>query len=142
MYQPDGPKDPFVIARKWEEHERAIDSKVDDFGYIVLSDNEYKILKQADKMKVLITDSNKTDVERLSLLNFAKKQDNYCCIRERGRSYLRYYQNECRKMRIGVIHDWKIALFSVFGAAFLTALAWKFLKWIASILFQLAEKLK
>lgn len=142
MFKPSDPTNPFLITREREEYERAIDSKVDDFGCIALSDSEYKILKQAEKQNVLITDSNKSDAERLYLLNFAIKRANYCCIRERGRSYLRYYDDKKTNEKTARIHNWKIAAFSVFGSALLARPLWAGIDWLVAIAIQLIGKLK
>ncbi len=142
MFHPSDPGNPFLIAREREEYERTIASKVDDFGSIVITDGEYNILKQADKTPVLITDRNKTDAERLFFLDFATKQGNYCCIRERGRSYLRYFDDKKSSEKIARIHNWKIAAFSVFGSALLARPLWAGIDWLVAIVIQLIDKLK
>lgn len=146
MFRPSNPSDKHLTYMELQDWERQRDAKKDDFPYVVLSDDELNLLKSSEIDIVLVTNENRNSAIRLRDLDLIKimtpdrpdkPNKDYCFIRDRGRNYLRYKENEKSEKTKSNLHDWKIAFFSVIGAALLSKPLWAGIDWVIAKLLRL-----
>ena len=135
MFIPTNPNDRHQTDMEYQEWQRQRDAKKDDFPVIALNKKEFSLLKKCEKDYVQVTKENQNCALRLRELDLIKimtpseKHTLECCfIRERGRNYLRYKENEIADKRRADWHDWKIAIFSSLAGAFLSNPLWALLR--------------
>lgn len=140
MFRPTNPHDWHQTQMEYQEWQRQRDTKKDDFPVIALNDQEFLLLKDCEKDIIPVTEQNRNAALRLRDLDFIKimsqseESSLECCfIRERGRNYLRYKEDEKSKERRANWHDWKIAIFSSFAGALLSRPIWGGIDWLINL---------
>lgn len=136
MFIPSNPLDTHQTNIEYEQYQREIDKKTDDFPVIRLSKEERKLLNKFSKFDIQfdkLDEKNRSRAKRLQSLNLIQilgrevsvsKTLYFCKIRERGVSYLRYINDESAKSRKDRAHDWKIAVFTAIAGALLSKPIW------------------
>lgn len=148
MFRPTNPTDFHQTSMEIKEWERQRDAKKDDFPYIALSNTEFHLLKSSEIDIVLVTNKNQNsaaklrDLDLIKIIRSDQSDKRHCVIRDRGRNYLRYIENLKEEKKKSNLHDWKIAVFSVLGAAILSRPLWAGFDWVISNLLPLLEILK
>lgn len=141
MFRPSNPNDKLLTEAEIKDWERKRDAKTDDFPMIHLDKEESCLLKQiikSGKDYIIIDEKNRSHATRLRDFDFIRimrtdcpgnESVQFCEIRARGITYSNYIKAEKRKEKRSRAHDWKIAVFSVFGGALLSAPLWTFIRW-------------
>ena len=142
-------RDPCDVLREIYEQDAAYDAKKDDFEFIHLKPKELKLLKQSEKDWTKITNKNKFAAFRLQNLHLAKvsrtdwkdkENIEFCEIRNRGITYLRYLEGTQKNKSSEHIHDWLITIFSAFAGALLSRPIWYGIDWFLEFIAQIIAK--
>lgn len=141
MFIPSNSNDKILTDMEMKDWERKRDAKTDDFPMICLSKEELRLLRRIikeGKDYIKVDENNIDHATRLRDFDFirimrtdcpGKESVQFCEIRARGITYSNYIDAEKRKEKRSRAHDWKIAVFSVLGGAFLSAPLWAFIRW-------------